>query len=125
MCNSSFLIWSSVLFSSEWTFADSLVSSPLIFLKVLRLCKSVNYCDRSSIVELIMMVQIRKQIQKMTRVQQMVHGNGSGVGGSGISSDSSVGILYLWKNLLMNLPSKFSKRPPSPLVRPTFNLDLF
>jgi len=42
-----------------------------------------------------MIVHIRKHIQKIIKVQQSDIGNGSGAGGSGISSDSSVGILYL------------------------------
>jgi len=121
---SCFFILASRLSWCFWRRLPKPTSSLFMSLKVLRPCRSVNYYDRSSIVLLIIMVHIRKHIQKIIKVKQMLIGNGSGLGGSGISSDSSVGILYLWKNLLTNLPSKFSKIPPS-LVVPTFYFDLF
>jgi len=55
----------------------------------------LNVVDKSSIAELIIVAQIMKSNQKIKKHMQIFIGNGSGFGGSGISSDSSVGILYL------------------------------
>ena len=69
---SCFFILASRLSWCFWRRLPKPTSSLSMSLKVLRPCRSVNYYDRSSIVLLIIMVHIRKQIQKIIKSEYLI-----------------------------------------------------